>query len=117
MLLVALIVVAIVGVGIGVWGMIAKPRGVRMPVLDLPESVRDALPEIAGPPILIESDPPGATIESTAGTLGATPWAGNNPFLTDTELTLKLAGYQSKKVKLQGAKEARIVVTLKKATR
>jgi hypothetical protein len=117
MLLVALIVVAIAGVGVGGWAMIARPRGLRMPVVDLPQPVRDALPELAGPPIIIESDPPGATIESTAGTLGVTPWAGNNPFLTDTELTLKLAGYQPKKVKLQGAKEARLVVTLKRATR
>lgn len=89
----------------------------RVPELDLPTALRDALPELAGPPVVILSEPSGATVRAPTGVLGVTPWAGNNGFLTDTELTLTLAGYQPAKLVLPGAKEAHLSVTLKRSRR
>jgi hypothetical protein len=90
----------------------APTKPVRMPSLPLPAAVNDAMPVLAGPPVVIVSEPPGATIRAADQVLGVTPWAGNNPYLTDTELTLTLPGYQAKKVVLPGAKEAHLSVTL-----
>lgn len=113
----ALITVVLGGLGIGVAAMFAPKQPVRRPTVELPTALREALPELAGPPVVIESDPPGATIRTSTGTLGTTPWAGNNPFLTDTELTLTLAGHQPRTVTLPGAKEAHLTVALKRSKR
>lgn len=90
----------------------APTKPTRLPELKLPAAVHDALPVLAGPPVVIVSDPPGATIRAADQVLGVTPWAGNNPYLTDTELTLSLQGYQPKKLVLPGAKEAHLTVSL-----
>lgn len=116
-LVASLIVMVLAGIAVGAWAMVAKPKVLRAPVVELPGPLRDVLPELNGPPVVIESEPPGASIQSAAGTLGVTPWAGNNPFLNDTELTLTLKGHQPKKVKLPGAKEAHLTVTLKRVSR
>ncbi|MDP1914832.1 MAG: PEGA domain-containing protein [Myxococcales bacterium] len=108
------------GVGIAVTAMVIKPASApRIPTIELPEQLRDALPELSGPPIVITSEPPGATIRAGALELGKTPWAGNNPFLLDTEVTISLSGYQTRKVMLRGASEAHLNLTLvpKRGTR
>jgi hypothetical protein len=108
-----LIGMVLAGLGIAVAAMVVKPASPpRIPAIELPGQLRDALPQISGPPIVITSEPPGATIRSPAGELGKTPWAGNNPFLLDTELTIALSGFQSRKVMLRGASEATLKVTL-----
>lgn len=89
----------------------------RRPEVKLPPVLRDALPELAGPPVVILSEPSGATIRAPTGVLGVTPWAGNNTFLIDTELTLTLPGYQPTKLVLAGAQEAHLSVTLKRLRR
>jgi hypothetical protein len=110
---VALIGLVLSGVGIAVTAMMIKPASApRIPTIELPDQLRDALPELSGPPIVITSEPPGATIRAGALEIGKTPWAGNNPFLLDTEVTLSLSGYQSRKVMLRGASEARLNLTL-----
>jgi len=109
----ALIGVALSGLGIAVAAMVIKPSSPPLvPTIELPGQLRDALPELAGPPVVITTEPPGATIRAGAQELGKTPWAGNNPFLLDTELTISLGGYQSRKVTLRGASEARLDLTL-----
>ncbi|MDX2010456.1 MAG: hypothetical protein SFW67_09715 [Myxococcaceae bacterium] len=91
------------------------PKVLRRPDLPaLPAPVADVLPVLAGPPVVIESTPAGATITLPDGSrLGVTPWAGNNPFLTDTTLTLKLAGHRPATVQIPGAKEATRHVALR----
>lgn len=108
------------GIAIAVTAMVIRPASApRIPTIELPEQLRDALPELSGPPIVITSEPPGATIRAGALELGKTPWAGNNPFLLDTEVTLSLSGYQTREVMLRGASEAHLNLTLvpKKGTR
>jgi hypothetical protein len=108
-----LIGLVLLGLGIAVTAMMLKPGSVpRVPAAALPQRLRDVLPEFSGPPIVITSEPPGATIRSSDAELGTTPWAGNNPFLIDTEVTVSLSGYQSRKVMLPGASEAHVNVHL-----
>lgn len=87
-------------------------RPTRVPEVRLPAAVKEVLPVLAGPPVVIMSDPPGATVRAPDQVLGVTPWAGNNPYLTDTELTLTLDGHHPKKVVLRGASEAHLSITL-----
>jgi len=115
---VVLLGIVAAGIGIAVAGMVLTPASPpRLPSIELPSTLRDALPELSGPPVIIISEPAGATIRSPGGELGETPWAGNNPFLLDTELTISLSGFQSRKVMLRGASEAQLNVTLKRVTR
>ena len=108
-----LIGLVLAGVAIAVTAMVIRPASApRIPTIELPEPLRDALPELAGPPIVITSEPSGATIRAGTLELGKTPWAGNNPFLLDTEVTISLNGYQTRKVTLRGASEARLNLTL-----
>lgn len=106
------------GFAIAAAAMVFTPSAApRLPEVELPTAVRDALPEISGPPVVIVSEPSGATVRAATGVLGVTPWAGNNTFLIDTELTLTLPGYQPTKVMLPGATEAHLNVTLKRPRR
>ncbi|MBE2253263.1 MAG: hypothetical protein IAE78_27275 [Myxococcus sp.] len=106
------------GLAIALAAMVVTPASpARVPELPLPAPLRDALPQLAGPPVIITSEPAGATIRSAAGVIGTTPWAGNNPFLIDTELTLSLSGHQPRVIMLRGASEATIAVTLKRTAR
>jgi hypothetical protein len=91
------------------------PKVLRRPeVPSLPAAVAERLPVLDGPPIVIDSTPAGATITLPDGsTLGVTPWAGNNPFLTDTTLTLRLSGHRPATVLIPGAKEASRHVALR----
>jgi hypothetical protein len=108
----------VAGFAIAGAAMLFTPASVpRVPEIELPTALRDALPELAGPPVVILSEPSGATVRAPTGVLGVTPWAGNNVFLTDTELTLTLPGYQPTKLVLPGAKEAHLSVTLKRTRR
>lgn len=109
----------VAGFGIAAAAMLFTPvTAPRVPQVDLPAAVRDVLPaELAGPPVVIVSEPSGATIHTSSAVLGVTPWAGNNTFLTDTELTLTLPGYQPKKIVLPGAKESHLSITLKRSPR
>lgn len=117
---VPLVLVGFVLAGFAIAGaaMVLTPSAApRLPEVELPAPLRDALPELSGPPVVIVSEPSGATVRAATGVLGVTPWAGNNTFLTDTELTLTLPGYQPTKVVLPGAKEAHLNVTLKRPRR
>jgi hypothetical protein len=80
----------------------------------LPEEVVDALPSLAGPPLVIDSTPSGATIVlPDKRILGTTPWAGDNPFLTETKVTLTLPGHVATRLIVPGSKEASLHVRLK----
>lgn len=80
----------------------------------LPEEVVDALPSLAGPPLVIDSTPSAATIVlPDQRVLGTTPWAGDNPFLVETKLRLTLPGHAPATVVVPGAKEASLHVRLK----
>ncbi|MBL8924494.1 MAG: hypothetical protein JNJ54_36935 [Myxococcaceae bacterium] len=92
--------------------LLTPGRPTRVPELPLPPVMKEVLPVLAGPPVVIVSDPPGATIRAADQILGVTPWAGNNPYLTDTELTLSLEGHHPKKLVLPGSKEAHLSVSL-----
>lgn len=91
------------------------PKVLKRPDLPgLPAPVKDALPVLAGPPLVIDSTPSGASITLPDGTtLGTTPWAGNNPFLTDTQVTLRLAGHRPATLQVPGAKEATLHAPLR----
>lgn len=115
---VALVGFVVAGFGIAAAAMLLTPTAApTRPALDLPAPLREALPELVGPPVVILSEPAGATIRGPTGVLGVTPWAGNNTFLLDTELTLSLPGYQPTKLVLPGAREAHLSVTLKRPRR
>lgn len=115
---VVLVGFVVTGFAIAAAAMLFTPATApRLPQVALPPAVRDALPELAGPPVVIMSEPSGATIRASTGVVGVTPWAGNNTFLTDTELTLTLPGYQPKKLVLPGAKEAHLSVKLERSRR
>lgn len=108
----------VAGLGIAAAAMLLPQTTARLPAVELPTAVREALPaELSGPPVVIESEPSGATIRTATGVVGITPWAGNNTFLTDTELTLTLPGHQPGKVVLPGAREAHLSVTLRRSPR
>lgn len=108
----------VAGFAIAGAAMLLTPAAAPLrPEIELPPVLLDALPELAGPPVVILSEPSGATIRAPTGVLGVTPWAGNNAFLIDTELTLTLPGYQPTKLVLGGAKEAHLSVTLKRVRR
>lgn len=108
-------VVVSAAVAIAVAAAIVRPATTpTVPVIVLPDAVRDALPELAGPPLVIVSEPPGATITGPTGVMGVTPWAGNNPFLIDTEVTVALDGHVTQSVKIVGAKEAHVTVALRR---
>jgi hypothetical protein len=80
----------------------------------LPEEVVDALPSLAGPPLIIDSTPGGATIVlPDRRILGTTPWAGDNPFLVETKVRLTLPGHAPATLRVPGAKEASLHVRLK----
>jgi hypothetical protein len=113
-LVLALPVVA--AVGLVAWVVSRPPPKVlkRPDLPSLPADVKDALPVLAGPPIVIDSTPSGAAITLPDGmTLGTTPWAGNNPFLTPTTVTLRLSGYRPATLQVPGAKEATLHATLR----
>lgn len=116
---VVLVGFVVAGFGIAAAAIVFTPATPpRVPQVELPAAVRDVLPAaLSGPPVVIDSEPSGATIRAASAVLGVTPWAGNNPFLTDTELTLTLPGHQPKKLVLPGAKEAHLSVTLERSAR
>lgn len=66
------------------------------------------------PPIIISSTPTGATITIGGKTVGETPWAGENRWVGETPLTLKLPGYKAWEGKLKGGSPQTLDINLKK---
>jgi len=85
---------------------------VIQPKLDLPipEGVREvglvqeALRPPDAAPLVIMSDPPGATITIGGTVVGETPWAGENRWLGETKLVLQLKGFRVWEAKLTEGK-------------
>lgn len=67
--------------------------------------------------LLIDSQPPGATIRIGGETVGETPWAGDGRFPAGATVELTLAGHQPFSTTLKGAAEETIHATLRKAAR
>lgn len=112
------ITMALAGVALFVAAMLVTPRvDPSVPEITLPDAVNDALPELGGPPLVIETIPPGATVRGPAGVLGTTPWAGNNPFMLDTELTITLGGYRPRALVVPGTREGRFTLQLERVRR
>lgn len=98
-------VMVLVGLAIAAVAMKVRPSApVRLPVL-------------AGPPVVITSEPPGATIEAGGTVLGTTPWAGDNPFILDTQVTLTMPGYRPQTATIPGAREAHLSLQLRRGAR
>jgi hypothetical protein len=114
-----LIVSALLAAGvIAAAAVSTRRRGATpLPTFEPPTALRDHLPVIAGPPVIIVSEPAGAEIRSERGLVGVTPWAGDNPFLLDTPVTLTLPGYAPAKLVVPGAREANLSVTMKRRAR
>jgi hypothetical protein len=85
------------------------PDGVRpIGILDELTASPDA------PPIIISSTPTGATITIGNKTVGQTPWAGENRWVGQTTVSLKLPGYKTWEGKLEGGEPKTLDITLKK---
>lgn len=67
--------------------------------------------------LLIDSQPPGATIRIGRETVGVTPWAGDNRFPAGAKVELTLAGHKPWFGVLRGAPEQTIHASLEKAAR
>jgi hypothetical protein len=93
-------------------GIVAGVMLSRHSTAHLPAFVVEAAPILAGPPVVIDSVPGGATIHGPNGVIGQTPWAGNNPFLIDTTITLKAKGHRPRRIVIPGAKETTVRVVL-----
>jgi hypothetical protein len=64
-------------------------------------------------PVLVDSEPPGATVRIAGQVVGTTPWAGDNLW-GDAEVALSLPGYAPWKGRLRPRAESRFSVTLKR---
>jgi hypothetical protein len=94
------------------------------PHLELPRDVPDGvhpsgfLDELTAgtdaPPIIISSTPTGATIIIGTKEVGQTPWAGENRWVGQTPVTLKLGGYKTWVGKLEGGEPQTLDITLKR---
>ena len=90
------------------------------PKLDvpIPDGVRESgLLEQLGndrPPVIITSVPSGATILIGGKNVGQTPWAGENLWVGDTPLILRLAGFQRWEGQIKGGDPVTLDIRLKK---
>jgi hypothetical protein len=84
------------------------PDGVR------PSGIVDQLTSTEAAPIIISSTPTGATITIGGKNVGETPWAGENRWVGQTAVTLKLPGYKTWEGKLEGGEPKTLDITLKK---
>ncbi len=94
------------------------------PHLELPRNVSDGvhpsgfLDELTAgtdaPPIIISSTPTGATITIGTKEVGQTPWAGENRWVGQTAVTIKLRGYKTWEGKLEGGEPQTLDITLKR---
>lgn len=66
------------------------------------------------PPILISSEPAGATILIGGKNIGQTPWAGENLWAGDTPVVLQLAGFKRWEGKIKGGQPVTLDIRLKK---
>lgn len=95
---------------------------VLQPKLDLsiPEGVREvgfvqeALRPPDAAPLVIMSDPPGATITIGDTVVGQTPWAGENRWVGETKLVLQLKGFRVWEGKLTEGKPLTVDAKLKR---
>jgi hypothetical protein len=84
------------------------------------ETVRDStlLDQLAGgggrAPVVISSEPPGATVRIGGAAVGVTPWAGDNTWEGQVQVVLDLPGYQPWKGSIRGGEEAHLNARLTK---
>lgn len=90
------------------------------PSLPVPDGVHEVplLRELLGPrelpPLIISSEPSGATISVDGTVLGQTPWAGENRWVGEPKVVLQLNGFRAWEGKLTGGKAQTLDVRLKK---
>lgn len=65
-------------------------------------------------PVVITSEPPGATVRVGSDVVGQTPWAGDNVWVGELPVVLELEGYRAWKGTLRGGEEVRLDARLKK---
>lgn len=100
--------VLLLGAGLAL-GLAAPSSYVR------PNYLEKVLPApTALPPLVIDSEPPGATISVNGKVLGQTPWAGENQWVGDNELVVSAPGFAPWRKKFHGRKELHFNVTLKR---
>ncbi len=76
--------------------------------------LNEAISGQAAPPIIISSTPTGATVFIDGQKRGQTPWAGDNRWVGETSVALKLAGYRPWEGKLRGGEPQTLDIQLKK---
>lgn len=93
---------------------------VFQPKLDVPifDGVRESglLGQLSAdqPPIVISSEPPGATIALGGKVVGQTPWAGDNLWTGDTPVALQLPGFKRWEGQFKGGQPVTLDIRLKK---
>jgi hypothetical protein len=76
-------------------------------------SVLEQLPKLGEtPPVVITSEPDGATIRVGGEVVGVTPWAGDNVWSGEQPVVLELRGYRPWQSSLQGGREVRLSARL-----
>jgi hypothetical protein len=65
-------------------------------------------------PVVIDSDPPGATVRVGSEKVGVTPWAGDNVWVGPTPVVVELPGYRAWRGTLQGGEEVHLNARLKR---
>lgn len=65
-------------------------------------------------PVVITSEPPGATVRVGSDVVGQTPWAGDNVWVGELPVVVELEGFRPWKGSLRGGEETRLDARLKK---
>ncbi len=112
------LVVALAAVGaIGLVALLVfKPKLEAPPEIGVQVTslLNDAVSGEAVPPIIISSTPTGATVFIAGKELGQTPWAGDNRWVGEPTLVIKLPGYRSWEGKLRGGEPQTLDIKLEK---
>jgi PEGA domain len=112
------VVIAALVLGCGlIAATLFAPKPTRQALVD---TVRDStvLDQLAGgggrAPLVISSEPSGATVRIAGEKVGVTPWAGDNVWEGATAVELQLPGYQPWKGSIRGGEEAHLNARLTK---
>lgn len=96
--------------------MVFKPKLETPPSIgvQVTSALNEAIAGEAAPPLIISSVPTGATVFINGNELGQTPWAGDNRWVGEPDLVIKLPGYRSWEGKLKGGAPQTLDIKLKK---